>query len=40
MTKRSFFTGGSGKAGHAAVAQAEYDILNLDLKPLDCPGTP
>ena len=41
MAKRIVFTGGSGKAGKHAVPwlQAKgYDILNLDLKPLDCPG--
>ena len=41
MTKRIVFTGGSGKAGKHAVPWLKakgYDILNLDLKPLDCPG--
>ena len=41
MSKRIVFTGGSGKAGRHVVPwlQAKgYDILNLDLKPLDCPG--
>lgn len=42
MTKRIVFTGGSGKAGRHVVPwlkeRGDYDILNLDLKPLDCPG--
>jgi UDP-glucose 4-epimerase len=41
MTKRIVFTGGSGKAGKHVVPWLKaqgYDILNLDLKPLDCPG--
>ena len=41
MTKRIVFTGGSGKAGVHAVAHLQakgYDILNLDLKPLNLPG--
>ena len=41
MTKRIIFTGGSGKAGRHAVPYLQakgYDILNLDLKPLDLPG--
>jgi len=41
MTKRIVFTGGSGKAGKHAVPWLRdrgYEILNLDLKPLDCPG--
>lgn len=41
MTKRIVFTGGSGKAGRHVVPWLKakgYDILNLDLKPLDCPG--
>ena len=41
MAKRIIFTGGSGKAGKHAVPWLKakgYDILNLDLKPLDCPG--
>ena len=41
MTKRIVFTGGSGKAGRHVVAWLKakgYDILNLDLKPLDCAG--
>lgn len=39
--KRIVFTGGSGKAGRHVVPwlkEKGYDILNLDLKPLDCPG--
>ncbi len=41
MAKRIIFTGGSGKAGKHVVPwlmAKGYDILNLDLKPLDCPG--
>ena len=41
MSKRIVFTGGSGKAGVHAVSHLlakGYDILNLDLKPLDLPG--
>jgi UDP-glucose 4-epimerase len=41
MTKRIVFTGGSGKAGRHVVPWLKakgYDILNVDLKPLDCPG--
>jgi UDP-glucose 4-epimerase len=41
MTKRVVFTGGSGKAGRHVVPWLKakgHDILNLDLKPLDCPG--
>jgi nucleoside-diphosphate-sugar epimerase len=41
MSKRIVFTGGSGKAGRHAVPWLKargYDILNLDLKPLDCEG--
>jgi nucleoside-diphosphate-sugar epimerase len=41
MTRRIVFTGGSGKAGRHVVPWLKakgYDILNLDLKPLDCPG--
>jgi nucleoside-diphosphate-sugar epimerase len=38
---RVAFTGGSGKAGRHVVPWLKargHDILNLDLKPLDCPG--
>ncbi len=41
MAKRIVFTGGSGKAGRHVVPWLKargYDILNLDLKPLDCAG--
>src|SRR6476620_9498275 len=41
MSKRIVFTGGAGKAGKHVVPWLKakgYDILNLDLKPLDCPG--
>ncbi|MEF2070406.1 NAD-dependent epimerase/dehydratase family protein [Consotaella aegiceratis] len=41
MSKRIVFTGGSGKAGRHVIPWLKakgYDILNLDLKPLDCPG--
>ena len=41
MAQRIVFTGGSGKAGRHVVPWLKakgYDILNLDLKPLDCPG--
>ena len=41
MPTRIVFTGGSGKAGRHVVPWLKskgYDILNLDLKPLDCPG--
>ncbi len=41
MTKRIVFTGGTGKAGRHAVPHLlakGYDILNVDLKPLDLPG--
>jgi nucleoside-diphosphate-sugar epimerase len=40
MSKRIVFTGGSGKAGRHVVPWLKskgYEILNLDLKPLDCP---
>ena len=38
---RIVFTGGSGKAGRHVVPWLKakgHEILNLDLKPLDCPG--
>ena len=41
MTKRIVFTGCTGKAGRHAVPHLQakgYDILNVDLKPLDLPG--
>lgn len=41
MTKRIIFTGGTGKAGRHAVPHLlarGYDILNVDLRPLDLPG--
>jgi nucleoside-diphosphate-sugar epimerase len=41
VTKRIVFTGGSGKAGRHVVPWLKakgYEILNLDLKPLNCPG--
>ena len=41
MTKRIVFNGGSGKAGRHVVPWLKakgHDILNLDLKSLDCPG--
>ncbi len=41
MGKRIVFTGGTGKAGREAVPYLKakgYDILNVDLKPLDLPG--
>ncbi len=40
MARRIVFTGGSGKAGKHVVpwlTAKGYEILNLDLKPLDCP---
>ena len=40
--KRIVFTGGSGKAGRHAVPHLlakGYAILNVDLKPLDLPGS-
>ncbi|MFO1151105.1 MAG: NAD(P)-dependent oxidoreductase [Alsobacter sp.] len=43
MTKRIVFTGGTGKAGRHAIPHLlakGYDILNVDLKPLDLPGVP
>src|SRR5450432_622500 len=39
--KRIVFTGGAGKAGRHVVPHLlaiGYSILNVDLKPLDCPG--
>jgi UDP-glucose 4-epimerase len=39
--KRIVFTGGTGKAGRHAVPHLKakgYEILNVDLKPLDLPG--
>jgi nucleoside-diphosphate-sugar epimerase len=39
--KRIVFTGGTGKAGRHAVPHLKakgYEILNVDLKPLDVPG--
>ncbi|PZQ99880.1 MAG: nucleoside-diphosphate-sugar epimerase [Cereibacter sphaeroides] len=41
MGKRIVFTGGTGKAGRHAVPHLlsrGHKILNVDLKPLDCPG--
>ncbi len=41
--KSIVFTGGSGKAGRHAVPHLVahgYDVLNVDLKPFDLPGTP
>jgi nucleoside-diphosphate-sugar epimerase len=40
MPKRIMFTGGSGKAGRHVVGylvEHGYDVLNLDMKPLDNP---
>ena len=39
--KRIVFTGGTGKAGRHAVPHLlakGYDVLNVDLKPLELPG--
>ncbi|SEQ67182.1 Nucleoside-diphosphate-sugar epimerase [Faunimonas pinastri] len=39
--KRIVFTGGTGKAGHHAIAhlvEHGYDVLNLDIAPLDMAG--
>ncbi|MCD7061414.1 NAD-dependent epimerase/dehydratase family protein [Pelagibacterium xiamenense] len=41
MPKRIIFTGGSGKAGRHVMPyllERGYEVLNLDLKPLDHPG--
>jgi nucleoside-diphosphate-sugar epimerase len=41
MKKRILFTGGSGKGGKHVVpylVQQGYDVLNIDLQPLDTPG--
>ena len=41
MSKRIVFTGGTGKAGRHVVPWLKaqgHEILNVDLKPLDCPG--
>jgi nucleoside-diphosphate-sugar epimerase len=41
MKKRILFTGGSGKAGRHVVPwliDAGYEVHNIDLVPLDCPG--
>ena len=41
MTKRIAFTGGSGKAGRHVLpwlVNKGYDVLNLDIVPLDRPG--
>jgi UDP-glucose 4-epimerase len=41
--KRIVFTGGSGKAGRHAIpylVERGYDVLNVDLKPLDDPRVP
>lgn len=41
MVKRIVFTGGSGKAGRHVIPVLlghGYDVLNIDLKPLDQPG--
>lgn len=43
MAKRIVFTGGTGKAGRHAIPHLlskGYEILNVDLKPLDQPGVP
>lgn len=39
--KRIFFTGGSGKAGKHVIPyllEQGHRVMNVDLKPLDCPG--
>ena len=41
MSKRVVFTGGSGKAGRHVLAYLEahgYELLNIDLAPLDQAG--
>ena len=41
MKKRIVFTGGTGKAGRHVVpylVEQGYEVLNVDLKPLDIPG--
>jgi nucleoside-diphosphate-sugar epimerase len=41
MKKRIVFTGGAGKAGRHVVAylvERRYDVLNVDLVPLNCAG--
>jgi len=41
MGKRIAFTGGSGKAGRHVLpwlVNKGYDVLNIDLTPLDRPG--
>ena len=41
MSKRVIFTGGSGKAGRHSVpylVNRGYEVRNLDLVPLECPG--
>src|SRR5918994_6411280 len=41
MKKRIVFTGGTGKAGRHVVAylvNKGYEVLNVDLAPLDHPG--
>lgn len=43
MGRRIVFTGGSGKAGRHAIPyliDQGYEVLNLDLVPLDHPGVP
>ena len=41
MKKRIVFTGGTGKAGRHVVpylVDKDYEVLNVDLVPLDYPG--